>query len=275
MVNGFVHDGACEGLRARLRFRAVEALACPASVVERDSAGALESAGRGDAQQRARSGRPRVPPAPPRPPAPRAAAAASASPRAGRQLGRPCPSRSCRLATVEDVVGDLERDPEVEPENGSSVPPEPSEQAASKSFPVFSEQRSRYVDGRVRVVELAALHRLAAGQAEAGIGEQSDVSDVARRREFGEGPREQVVACGAGRIGAGPPRLPLARDEWRRRRSGRRGRASPCGRARRRPLPRLRASGVRRGRRAEGGAACRRSSERVRPTAAARPPCVS
>ena len=93
------------------------------------------------------------------------------------------------------------------------------------------------LDGRIRVVRLAALHRLAAREAERGVGEQRDRARVAGRRQLGERPREQVVAGRPrGRRARRPTRPTRARAGTRRRRSGRRGRASPCARARpRRP----------------------------------------
>ena len=51
-------------------------------------------------------------------------------------------------------------------------------------------------------MQLAALHRLTAGEAEAGVREHRHRADVALGRELGEGTGEQIVAGRAGGIGA-------------------------------------------------------------------------
>ena len=72
-----------------------------------------------------------------------------------------------RLAgAVEDVVRDLERDPEREPERAESCP---RAEHAGRLEELPGLQRAALeigLDRRVRVVRLAALHRLAAGEAE-------------------------------------------------------------------------------------------------------------
>ena len=114
---------------------------------------------------------------------------------------------------VEDVVRDLERDPEVEPE--AAERPARAERAGRlEELPRLQRAALEVrLDGRVRVVELAPLHRLAAGEAEARVGEHRDGADVAVGGELGEGAGEEVVAGRAG--GAGAVRGPggrLARD---------------------------------------------------------------
>ena len=138
-----VDDGVGEGLELLAAERAVEAGARAARVVERDLARALERAGLGDADERAVER-----PAGERAPDDRVLARGEEQRqrrRALAQVGAGDLAGLDRLArAVEDVVGDLEGDPEREPELAEAPsPPLPSRQAASNSFPVFSAQRSR------------------------------------------------------------------------------------------------------------------------------------
>src|SRR5262249_38817883 len=69
---------------------------------------------------------------------------------------------------VEDVVGDLERDPEREAERAEVAPARAgSEQAGGlEQLPRLQSAALEIgIDGRVGVVRLAALHRLAASKA--------------------------------------------------------------------------------------------------------------
>src|SRR5579859_2491480 len=111
---------------------------------------------------------------------------------------------------VEDVVRDLEGDAEREPEAAEGrVAAVRTEQARSL------EQLRRLqcaalevaLDRRIRVVGLAPLEGLAACQAKGRLGERRDRPRVARGGKLREGPREEVVAGGARRLGpVGGPR---------------------------------------------------------------------
>ena len=138
---------------------------------------------------------------------------------------------------VEDVVDDLERDAEQPPvvaaaaaEHARGLEQLPGLQRTPLEVPV---------DGRVGVVALPPLQRLPARERQRGVGEHGDASHVDRRpraprRRARRGSRPPP----APRRRRGPSRPPPCRDGPSRRRSGRRGRASPCERARRRHLPR-------------------------------------
>src|SRR5206468_6467669 len=105
-----------------------------------------------------------------------------------------------RLAgAVEDVVRDLERDPEGEPERVQAAATEPA--GGLEELPGLEGAPFEVgVDGRVRVMPLAALQRFAAGETEDGVGKQRDVVRITRARELGERTREEVVAGRASRI---------------------------------------------------------------------------
>ena len=84
-----------------------------------------------------------------------------------------------------------------------SSPPEPSRHAASISFPVLSAHRSRYASiGVVGIVRLQLLHRLAAREAERGVGERRDRALVAGLGEHAERARVEVVAGRLRGVGA-------------------------------------------------------------------------
>ena len=101
---------------------------------------------------------------------------------------------------VEDVVRDLEGDAERE-----SEPPERGVAAAGAEQAGGLEQLRRLqltacevaLDGRVGIVGLAPLQRLAPCEAERGVGELRDGVRVAGRGQLGEGTGEQVIAGGA------------------------------------------------------------------------------
>ncbi len=138
-----VDDCVRQGLELVSVQLAVEPRPGLSSVVERDFPGLVEGVGRGDAHERAVQR-----PAGERGRTTSSCCAASSSGIVGVPSRRSVPGIfpvSCVCAgAVEDVVGDLERDPEREAvgsEPGS--PPEPSRHAASNSFPVLSAQRSR------------------------------------------------------------------------------------------------------------------------------------
>src|SRR6476619_3679439 len=105
---------------------------------------------------------------------------------------------------VEDVVGDLEGDPEREPEAAKSLVAAAAEQARRlEQLPGLERAAGEVVvHARVRVVGLGALQRLTAGECERRAGETLDGAAVAGRGELGEGTREEIVAGGARRLGA-------------------------------------------------------------------------
>ena len=107
-------------------------------------------------------------------------------------------ARLCRLAgAVEDVVGDLERDAE----RGAELA-EPGILTAAAEEARGLEELARLqgapleiaLDRRIRVVRLAALQSLAAGEAQRRVGEQLDGLGVPRLGQLGERAGEQVVA---------------------------------------------------------------------------------
>src|SRR5439155_18524250 len=101
---------------------------------------------------------------------------------------------------VEDVVGDLEGDPERESECSRSTgePAGGLEQLAGLQPAALEVLLGR----RVGVVSLRALQRLASGEAERRVGEDLDGTRVAGGCELGEATREQVVAGRTRRLGA-------------------------------------------------------------------------
>src|SRR6185436_18965720 len=120
------------------------------------------------------------------------------------QVGAGDLARLDRVArAVEDVVRDLEGDPEVEPE---AAEPPARAQGARGLEELSRLQRAALeirLDRRVGVVQLAPLHSLPAREAEARVRELRDAADVALGRELGEGAGEQVIArrlCGAGAV---------------------------------------------------------------------------
>ena len=170
-------------------------------------------------------------------------------------------------AAIEDVVGDLEGDPEREAEGAEARAVAPASQEARCLEELSRLQRAAreiVLDGSFRPESLAPLQRFTAGERERRVGEDQDRVRILRRSELCEGAREEVVAGGPrDRLPMLGPRPSGGRGEGRRRRAGRRGRASPCARARQRfrppPRARLRGSPARsRGRRAGAAGACRR-----------------
>ena len=149
------------------------------------------------ARARPRAGRRRAPRARPRRRARRAGAAASACPRAGRcprtlPVSIVSPEQSRMSSAIWNAI------PRLRPKR-PSVPPRPSAQAASKSFPVLSAQRSRYastvVSGSLRCRRCIASPR---ARQSARVREHGDVRDVALGGELGERTGEEVVARRAG-----------------------------------------------------------------------------
>src|SRR6266498_1308319 len=162
---------------------AVEARASAAGVVERDQAGAVERAGLGDTDQRA------VERSAAQGPANRLVLARGQNQRQGRrslaQVGAGDLAGLDRLpGAVEDVVSDLEGNPKREPERAEAAVAAAAEQARGlEQFPRL--QRASFevaLDGRVRVVRLHALERLAAGERERRVGEDPNRLPVARLR---------------------------------------------------------------------------------------------
>ena len=100
---------------------------------------------------------------------------------------------------VEDVVGDLERDPEREPEAADRLVAAPEQARGAEELGRLERAAPEVLLlGRLRLVCLPVLDRLAPDEGERGGGEQLDALRVARRRELRERPRVQVVARGAG-----------------------------------------------------------------------------
>src|SRR5436305_13985193 len=106
-----------------------------------------------------------------------------------------------RLAgAVEDVVHDLEDDPEVRAELAQRLA---AAEDACRLEELRGLERTAFevrLDARVGVVALAPLDRLAAHHAECRVGEDLDGAQVTRRRQLGERPREEVVAGRAGDV---------------------------------------------------------------------------
>ena len=169
-----VHDGVGERLELLPVGPAVQAFPRLSSVVERHLPGALERAGRGDAHERAldRPARERRAHRR-RPRARRAGAAASASPSrrsvpATLPVSIVSPEQSRMSSAIWKAM------PSLRPKR-PSVPPEPSEQAASKSFAGLERAAFEVrLHRRVGIVALAPLHRLAAREAERGVCEHGD-----------------------------------------------------------------------------------------------------
>ena len=231
-----VDDCVRQGLELVSVQLAVEARPGLSSVVERHLARLVESAGRGNAHERAvhrpageRGAHDRVPL---RGEQERQGRRAVAEVGAGDLAGL---DRGARA--VEDVVGDLEGDPEREAVlAGAAAEPARRLEELPRLQRAALEVR---LDRRRRVVRLRPLQRLAAREAERRVGEDLDRGGVSGRAQLREGAREEVVA---GRARGVRRRRPTRRRPCRggsgRGRSGRRGRASPCGRARPRRRPR-------------------------------------
>src|SRR5437762_2645314 len=101
---------------------------------------------------------------------------------------------------VQDVVGDLERDAECEPECARAA-----REATSGLEELPGLERAALevgVHGGVGIEALTALHRLAAREAQRRVGEHRKRSGVPGPRELGERACEQVVA---GRARRGRP----------------------------------------------------------------------
>src|SRR5207249_11898715 len=96
---------------------------------------------------------------------------------------------------VEDVVGDLERDPKREPERAEIAVAAAAEQAGRLEELPGLERAAIEValHGRVWVVRLGALQRLAPGQCERRAREEAHSLRLAGRGELRERAREEVV----------------------------------------------------------------------------------
>src|SRR6266545_1271146 len=169
----------------------------PRSVVERDLARTLERARRRDAHERALL----------RPARERATHDVVFLRREDErqrrcsvaQVGARDLARLDRLATaVEDVVDDLERDAEVRAELAQVVPAAEQARGLEELRRLQRAALEVRVDGRVGIVALPLLHRLAADEAERRVGQDLDGGDVTRCGELGERTCEEVVAGGAG-----------------------------------------------------------------------------
>ena len=242
---------------------AVQGGARPPRIVERDLAGALERPGRGDADERALV---------------RAAGECAtddlvlAGGEDQRQRRRPLAQvDACDLArldrlsgAIEDVVRDLECDPERQPERAEVLAFRAAAEPASRLEQLAGLEPAALevgLDRRVGIVRpvAAASPLLWPGRARrrpAGRPRARRPSRRARRRRGRTGSRRSP-APPPGRRPTTPRPAPAG---TRRRRSGRRGRASPCARARPRRPRRLmgtRPAGWRR-RRAAAAGACRR-----------------
>ena len=147
--------------------------------------------------------------------------------RALAQVGAGDLPRLLRLArAVEDVVGDLEGDPEREAERAERGVAARAEQARGlEELPGLERAALEVgVDRRLRVVRLAALHRLAAREREARVGERRDRGRVARRprarrTRTRRGSRRPTSAASGPKTdqAAGAPRrmrAPSTRSSW-------------------------------------------------------------
>ncbi len=181
----------------------VEARTGPAGVIAGHAASALQGAGLGDPDQRAveRAAGERAPDG--------RVLAGGQDQRQGRraltEVGAGDLAGLDRLArAVEDVVRDLERDPEREAERSQPRVAATPEQAGGLEELAGLEGAALEIalDRRLGIVGLGALKRLAAREGERRPGEEADGPRVARRRELGEGPGEEVVAGGARGAGA-------------------------------------------------------------------------
>src|SRR5712692_2144315 len=195
-----VDDQVGQGLELLAVELAVQVLTRVARVLEGDLARALERAGLGDADKRPveRAARQRSP-------HDRVLASGEEERQRRRSLAQvdagDLSGLDALARAVEDVVGDLEGDPEREAEL--------AEAAAAEHASGFEElaglQRTALeirLHGRVRVVRLAPLQRLATRKAERGVREQSNSLAIAGRSQLGERAGEEVVAGRARRIRA-------------------------------------------------------------------------
>ena len=208
-----VHDGVGEGRRARPGARRRSGSAGLSRRSRARPRATLERAGRGDAEERALVG----------PPA-SAARTSSSSCAASSSGSVGVPSRRSVPATLPVSIVSPEQSrmssaiwnaiPRLSP-NVPSVAARAERAGSLEELPRLERAALEVgLDGRVGVVQLAPLHRFAAGEAEARIREHRDGVDVALGGELGEGPREEVVAGRARGIGAvlGPGRRPAAPD---------------------------------------------------------------
>src|SRR5439155_6650217 len=112
---------------------------------------------------------------------------------------------------VEDVVCDLERDPEREAVAAEGRRAARTEQARrlEELAGLQSAPRQVIVDRRLWVPRLPALHRLAPRERETGVGKERDLR-IGGVRELGERAGEEVVARGERRVG--PEHRPCRRN---------------------------------------------------------------
>ena len=245
-----VYHGVGDRVELLARLDAVEAGARLLGVVAGDLARLLDRAGRGDARAALRrAGR--------RPARARTTSSSRAASRSG-SVGIPSRRSVPAIFPVSTVWPAQSRQssviwnamPSARPNAPSSARPA-AEQAGGLEELRGLERAALEVllDGRVGAAPLAALERLARGRARVRSRRGCRPRGVAGRGELGERAREEVVARRPARPRARRPTRPtLGRAAAPRRRSGRRGRGSPCGRARPRRPPQAadRASGRRR-----------------------------
>ena len=189
-----LHDGERQRLELLALQRAVQARARPRRVLE------PRPRASGRARPSRRRARARLPAARPR--APRRTVASSRAASSSGSVGVPSRRSVPAILPVSTVSPAQSRMssaiwnamPSARP-NSPSGPP-PAEQARGlEQLPRLQRAPLEVrLDGRVRVVRLRALHRLAAREAERRVGEHRHRSRVAGRRQLGEGAREQVVA---------------------------------------------------------------------------------
>src|SRR5438132_6858251 len=187
-----VDDQVGQGLELLAVELAVQVLTRLARVLEGDLARALERAGLGDADKRSVERAARQ-----RPPHDRVLAGGEEERQRRRSLAQvdagDLSGLDALAGAVEDVVGDLEGDPERKAELA-----EPAAAEHASGFEELAGLQSTALEirlhRRVRVVRLAPLKRLAARQAERGVSKQSNSLAIAGRSQFGEGAGEQVVA---------------------------------------------------------------------------------
>jgi hypothetical protein len=109
------------------------------------------------------------------------------------------PGLDRRAGAVEDVVGDLERDPQREPEAADRLVAAPEQACGAEELGRLQRAAPEILLlGRIRLVRLPVLDRLASHEGERSGGEQLDALRIAGRRELRERSRIQVIARGAG-----------------------------------------------------------------------------
>ena len=254
---------------------AVEACARPTSVLERDGPRAFEGTGGRDAEEHALER-----PARQRRPDDVVLLCCEQQGQRRRtlaQVGAGDLAGLDRVArAVEDVVRDLERDPEVEARSGRASRPSPASTLPRRAWrsSASSARGTRAPSCPGRGAAAAASPRRGRGRDTRRRALRPRCSRLRRRARRKRARRDSRPSHVRHR-GRARPRQPLCRAGSAHRRSGRRGRARPCGRARPRHRPRPDAS-------VPGAAERNASNGRSRlppaasaspPTSATRPPC--